>query len=69
MDILDQDMAFAKQGDEGIFDGFLFADNGLADILLKGENHSAGIDHSENSFRASRRDQGFPIALDLRLQC
>ena len=38
-------MTFAEQGDEGIFDGFLLADDGFADILLKGEDHSAGIDH------------------------
>ena len=44
-DILDEDVAFAEEGDQRVFDRFLLADDSLTDILLKGEDHSAGIDH------------------------
>ena len=43
--VLNQYVAFAEQGNERIFNGFFLTDNSLADVLLKGEDHSAGIDH------------------------
>ena len=43
--VFDQNMTFAQQSDEGIFNGFFLADDSFADVLLQGEDHSAGIDH------------------------
>ena len=48
-DILNEDMAFAQEGDEGVFNGLLLTNDGFADILLQGKDHSAGIDHSASN--------------------